>query len=250
MYRLDEPDGSLPIRRDPTSRGVTDPASRVEALEDWLPADRVTAKLWRCVEALRDINELLEFVSSAAGTKRRRRSRLLAIPLVSLATEARRLCNYYLTSPEWKDRLSSKQRTRVSEVLEILGIVPLGRQSKLREIRDRYSAHIDKDLLPDSARTIAGMLDLKEFAKWLHACIEAIRGLLDIYQYSWRTNDVPSGFYRFVSLDPWLFTWARNEEGAVELVNACICEPPRRLIMDLCEEVIGKSQVLLDEQDA
>jgi hypothetical protein len=56
------------------------------------------------------------------------------------------------------------------------------------------------------------------------------RLLLDVRKYSWRTNGAHPGTYRIMSLYPWLFTWAVNEEGSADLVGACVSETPQVLV--------------------
>jgi hypothetical protein len=135
-------------------------------------------------------------------------------------------------------------------MLKVLETIPVDNQSRLKMLRDKYSAHIDKDLMPDRAREIVDKVGYEELAKWLHTCVEAILGLLDLKQYLWHTNDTPPGTYRSMSLDPWLFTWEVNEEGSPELVGACVSEAPRNLIIELCQEVLGSSQRVLHECDS
>jgi hypothetical protein len=242
----------FPIYRDPAMRGVVDPAAEFERHADWRPVNTAAATLWRCIEALRDVREVLEAASSSEDLeKRRRRLKGIAVPLLSLANDASRLCGHFSTAPWWKDRLTTEQRKIIAGLREGLEReVPLEQNSALREIRDRYAAHIDKKLLPHDARSILNRVTSKDFGRWLHACIATILELLELNVYSWRADDIPSGHVRAMNVEPWVITWKNDEGGKPVMVGLDIGDSPRQAAADLCRDVVAASQWLFGKGDA
>lgn len=241
----------FPIYQDRTARQVVDPASESEVQADWRPASVAAATLWRCIEALRDIQEALESTSSCeVPQKRNRRLKALAVPLVSLAYDAGKLCGHFATDPQWKDRLTPKQREYIAKLKKGLDqAVPLNQNSALREIRDRYAAHIDKKLLPSDARSILKKVATRDYGRWLHECIIVVSELLELNVYSWRADDSPPGHVRAMNVEPWVMTWKYDEKGEAVPIGLNVGASPRQAAADLCRDVVAASQWLFNENE-
>lgn len=81
-----EENKGMPIYLDPFDREVADSLSEGEAEANaWYPSNKAAQKLWRCLECLRDIDELLEeAIHLKNATKKKRRLKIAITPLHSL----------------------------------------------------------------------------------------------------------------------------------------------------------------------
>src|ERR1043165_5422045 len=96
----------LPIYSD-IERGLIDPIDSEPAESDWQPGNIACQKLFRCVEALRDVREVIDDAHKIQNTtKCRRRLKLLATPLFTLATCLDDLLNDCIGNPDNRSKLS------------------------------------------------------------------------------------------------------------------------------------------------
>jgi hypothetical protein len=78
-----------------------------------------------------------------------------------------------------------------------------------------------------------------DLVAWLLSCIDVILGLLNLFLFSWRASDAPSGCFRTSTLEPWVFTWTKSALGEWVVAEACIGYSPRESVSELCRAVLS-----------
>jgi hypothetical protein len=245
--QLNSRNHGLPIYLDSTTRNVSDPAVPSGAESDWKPANKAAATLWRCLDLLRDIHEILAMASSCLDLgKQGRILKNLATPLVSLAFHVAKLCGHLATDPQWADKIPQHLRlhfeARRSELTQMQG-------SALRELRDKYSAHMDHNMSPDQARLLLLTVGARHYGGWLHACVTVILELLELNVYCWKSDDMPSGCFRTMQEGPLMLTWGSDEGRGTVLLGAHVASSPRQAAECICREVVAASQWLFAAGD-
>lgn len=106
MERADDnqPQG-IPVYLEELVRGLSDPTLTI-ADGAWHPANDAARKLWACVEAMRDIEDILD---NNEGADARRLKRLLT-PLDSLLAAVVGLGNYLTCNDELKKQIATDAR--------------------------------------------------------------------------------------------------------------------------------------------
>jgi hypothetical protein len=236
----------IPIYLDSKDRDIVDPAEEADSPINWRPCNQLAVKLWRCLEALRDIQEILEDARQVSSPKKqRRRLKILATPILSLAEGVRSLCNRLATDPEIAKRLSRERRDYFNRIREAFDKdVPLGAASPLKSLRNKISAHVDAKLGPKDARELLDGAKPKVYGRWLHACIFVLQELVLPDLYSWHSADGPEGSIRVMNVEPWIVTFVNNEEGELSFAGADIGVSPKRVILRVCEDIVRGSQWL------
>lgn len=239
----------LPIYLDATGRQLADPAADSELKPDWRPTNNAAAKLWRCIEVLRDIKEILAAAASSTdGRTRRRRLKSLAVPLISLANETRRLCRHFATDPQWKHRIARDMRDRLTTLNDDLKRIYDG--CSILELRDKYAAHMDEGMLPNKARLLLSGMAMSDYGRCLHSCLWVLFELLDLKLYTWSAADAADGYFRTMNQEPFMLTWLRDQEGNLTLAGAHIAQTPLQAAEQLCEDLVVSSQWLFAEGEA
>lgn len=242
----------LPIYSDSRERDISDPASEASNPLDWQPASQLTAKLWRCLETMRDVQELLESAKTVSNPKKqRRRLKILATPILSLAENVRSLCNSLATDPGLESRVTVAERKYFQSVREAFDRdVPIDSKSILKTIRNKLSAHVDHKLWPKDARGMIEKTSPKLYGKWLHGCIFVIQEIIQLNVFSWRLEDGPEGSIRLMNVEPWILTVAKGgAEEEVNLAGLHVSSSPRLVVLRACEDIVRESQWLFGAGD-
>ncbi len=241
----------IPIYQDSDGRSITDPTEEVDPT-NWEPRNQLAAKLWRCLESLRDIRDLLEDTSKVSNPKKqRRRLKILATPILTLAQSTESLCNTLATDPALTNNLSKKQRNQFSKLREnLLVLVPLGADSPLKVVRNKMSAHVDAKLGPRDARDILGKAKPNTYGIWLHSCIYVLQELMQPDLYSWQTADGPEGSIRIMNAEPMVITLIKDSDGELILGSVNVGISPKRFIHETIKDVVRDSQWLFGEKEA
>jgi hypothetical protein len=247
---LSEQDAKRPglwIFRERRERGVVDPADEVLIAADWQPANTAATKLWYCLEPLRDIHEMLGAARETSKPKnQRRRLKLLATPLLTLAQNVQALCNCLETDPDYRDVLTPHQRKQVRMLREAFEKdVPLGPDSPLKVVRDKLSAHMDKKMRPERAREILDSTGPSVLGSWLHGCLYVLEVVLasELPVFFWRSSDAPEGCIRLMHYEPHVLTIEAAPE-TTRLVGYDIGSRPSRAAYRLIEDIVRDSQWL------
>lgn len=207
----------IPIYLDSQARDIVDPAEEADSPINWRPRNKLAVKLWRCLEVLRDIQEILEDAKRVSNPKKqRRRLKILATPILSLAEGVRSLCNSLTTDPELAKHLPREDREYFNKIREAFDRdVPLGADSLLKSLRNKISAHVDTKLGPKDARELLDGAKPNAYGRWLHACILVLQELMMPDLYSWHSADGPEGSIRVMNVEPWIVTLVKNAEGSL-----------------------------------
>lgn len=225
------------------SRLIVDPAIEPITEVQFKPSNVITQKLWRTVESLRDIENLLgDIVAISETSKRRRRMKILATPLYSFYESIRNIKNYYESEREYKNHTSKKhiQNTweRMSTDIDI---------DKLKTIRDKLSGHIDKRLSVEDVEQMTQDMTHFHITVWLHVCILILFELLDLQIYGWYTDDVQSDRIRLMVADGVLVTinQENGHPGYIEAVT--FTQSPKHQIELICQKIIENTQWVFQE---
>jgi hypothetical protein len=168
---------------------------------DWEPANNATQKLWRCVEALRDIASILEDAAILTGKdKRRRKLKMMLTPLVSLAQGIVDLLNHAECDPEARRNIGSRAHALIPQVRQrFLEYVPLERKKLLSTLRNKVSAHVDTSLFPAQARDLFSKAHSHELGLWLHVSVAVLLDLSKLPMYGWMCDCDEEGLVRLMT---------------------------------------------------
>lgn len=242
----------MPIYLDSKIRDIVDPAEEANDPINWSPRNQLAVKLWRCLEALRDIQEILGEARQVSNPKKqRRRLKILATPLLSLAEGVRSICNSLATDPELAKSLSRENRAYFNRVREAFDQdVPLvGTESDLKIIRNKIAAHVDSKLRPKDAHELLSKAKPNKYGRWLHSCIWVLQEVILPDLYSWQAADGPEGSLRLMNVEPWIVTFVKNPEGQYDLAGADVGVSPKRVVLRACEEIVRDSQWLFSANE-
>lgn len=236
--------GSLYIINKP--RWLTDPTHENQQITDWYPANPISEKLWRCIEPLKDLENLLEDSQGLKNAnKKRRRLKVLITPLYSLFQAIRNLKNYYDSASEYRDHKDKKHIRTVWE--QFVAEVP---QETIQTIRDKLSGHIDKKLSPEQATQILANMTSRDIGIWIHLCIFMLIELLNLENiYAWSTEDCPPGCVKLMTAESVLVTIKIEDNKPQRIEEMEFVYSPRYEISEICKQVIQTSQWMFRPED-
>jgi hypothetical protein len=245
-----EKETGLPIYLDAV-RNLAGSTTSIVDVSAWHPSNDSAQRLWRCFEALEDIENLLRGTAILFTEEdRRRRVKVLMTPLNSLCVAVKDLCNYLTSAPEVRSKHSKAQRSEISKLLaEFSKVVPLDSTGAMRGVRDKLSAHVDK-VMSYEAQEIFNRVQTHEVGAWLHTCITTIIQLLSHGSYGWTPGNYPEGCVQFMNVEPWLITFALKDGEPHMIVGMDMVEKsPRQSIVEVCEAIVNTSQWMFRPED-
>jgi hypothetical protein len=196
---MSDKEGGVPVYIDPSDPEIDDPAA-ARAGHRWHPADPLTNKLIRCVEALRDISTALAPLESIENAEAERRFyKQAVVPIYSLATAIRDVVND-MRSNKWS-RLSGKSQKEVTKQFRLFEKRVPTSSGALRTARDKIAAHIDKNLYTWERRPIWEAFDLRAVVGWANACVEMLVPLLAPDVFSWSRDSAYPGGTSLMNVD-------------------------------------------------
>ncbi len=240
----------IPIYLDEVKRKFAESTLEEIEVTAWHPSNPPAKHLWRCFETLKDIENLLKGTAILSSEEeRRRRIKILVTPLYSLCIAIRDICNYLNSSLEMRSEFNKDQRGEISKLLNnFLKVVPLDETSAIRGVRDQLSAHVDK-LMPYEAKSIFDKARNHEIGTWLHECIITLSQLLPLEVFGWTTDDCPEGYFRVMSVEPWLVTFKLENGEPSMIAGLHIATSPKKLVLETCDEVVKTSQWMFRVED-
>jgi hypothetical protein len=243
----------MPIYLDDVPRNISDITAETDSSRHvWEPSNKAAHKLYRCVEALRDIHSILEdAASSQSKDKRRREIKIMFTPLVSLAQGIVDLLNYAECDSEACRRIGSQMHGLIPQLRErFLQYVPLERKKLLSTLRNKVSAHVDESLFPAQSRDLLSKARLNEVGLWLHVSIAVMLDLIKLPMYAWMCDCDEKGFVRLMTNEPFLLTITCEKEKPENIVGLHIVQDtPTKQIWNLMDKVIQASRWMFEEQD-
>ena len=182
---VSNPHPRIPVYADMTALELHDPA-RQQSATVWRGSNKVSFKLQRCVESVRDLTSILESMASLdEPLSDKRLAKILATPLYSLAMGVRDMFNELEGNAREYSNLSTAQRNKLGErKSKFVKGVPLAKGSDLRDVRDKISAHIDKDTVVAPIEYWE-KVNLPSYFRWLKLCLVEIMDLLELDVYGW-----------------------------------------------------------------
>ena len=215
----------IPVFIDESSPRIADHA-RGLAIDDWQPANDATIKLIRCLEAIRDLKPICDFLAcSPQAAADRRFIKGLATPLYTLVAAIRDMYGE-IQNAEFKNMPKERRRMfrgRSEAFSKAVG----GKDSRLKKVRDKIGAHVDKDAILGGTDVWADV-DLKTFLDILRLCLVELGFLLHRDNYAWtRHTDAPN-VLRLMSVDGTLVDLA-DVDGHLEHIGAISFVPSPRI---------------------
>ena len=236
----------LPVYIDKTNRDLADSTENIIDVDCWYPGNKPAEKIWRCVESLRDLDDILETIQYLKNaTKKKRRLKQIATPLHSLIININQLLNDVTSNAETKKRMTEeeiKDFNRIKQEYE--NYVPFKGNQTLGKIRNKLSAHVDKKITPHEAASLINNVDSSDFGKWLHASIHVFTDLLNLNIYNWSCKSPSEEYIRIMSNEPFIVTFKISENNELKaLAGVDIAkESPKEPMARLIESIVVKSQ--------
>lgn len=236
----DNPSEGVPVFLERLARSLSDPSASI-ANGEWHPANAAARKLWACVEAMRDIEDVLA-AEKEADTRQLKR---LITPLESLRTAIVALGNYLTTSSEMKKQLAADVRKGLGKSIDDLKATEaFGRPADLRLIRDRLSAHVDKDIESWEAQDALSHLQPAQVRDAIEACLDTLVRLLSVNVYAWTASDCPDGFVKLMAVEPSLVTLKMEDGKPVAVVALELASSPRGWVESYCRQLRKQAESL------
>jgi hypothetical protein len=242
----EEDNKGLPIYLEPVDRKVADLVAEGEAeVNAWYPSNKAAHKLWRCLECLRDIDELLEeAIHLKSASKKKRRLKIAVTPLHSLILALDDLLNDIQSNKETSNQLTADQIKQINQISKQFGeMLPHDNKAPVSVLRNKLSSHVDKKLHPYEARAIADIISPSEFGRWLHICIHLVLDLTKLDIYTWTCDSPASGYVRFMTNEPFIVTFKTQGNELSALVGLHIAKSsPRNCIPTIVDSIIKHSE--------
>lgn len=241
----------MPIYFD-DGRELTDIAEDANRQHDWHPANPAANKLFRCIECLRDIDEMLKSAGRSKNqVKQRRKMKIMLTPLHSLATGIRDLLNDLENNPDTVQKLPQGARDILPELRQrFLANVAIGNGDLLSQTRNKISAHVDKDLSPGEAKTLLSNAKPAQVGWWLHSCVTVLADIIKLPVFFWSVESKQKDWIRIMFNEPILSTITVSN-GRIEKLIALhfVRKPPRWQIFQLLMRVVKDSGWLFGPGD-
>ncbi|MCK9345067.1 MAG: hypothetical protein M0P64_03005 [Candidatus Pacebacteria bacterium] len=207
----EEENRGIPVYLDTIDREVVSSLAEGEAeVNAWHPSNSSAHKLWRCLECLRDLEELLEeAVHQKNATKKKRRLKIAITPLHSLIMSIDDLLNDILCNKDTAKLLKSDEQYEQIKAIskQFSAMLPHDFKAPVSIARNKLSSHIDRKLLPNEAKEIDETINPSEFGRWLHICLHLILDLTKLEIYWWSCDPQIDGCVRLMSNEPFIVTF-------------------------------------------
>lgn len=234
----------MPIYLDDTPRSISDSLEDIE-IDAWFPANSAAQKLWRCLESLRDLDELLcDSANQKNATKRKRKLKIALTPLHSLVKCLDDLCNDIQCNKETRCLIDESKVIEVLEIQELFSIlIPHDHKANITMVRNKLSAHIDKKLSPSEAQKISSVITQSQFGRWLHICLHLVLDLTKLDIYHWSCKSPNEEYVCFMTNEPFIVTMKVIGENSPALAAVNIANgSPRNAIPEVVQSLVTNSQ--------
>ncbi len=234
----------MPIFLDKTPRIISDPLKGAE-IDYWYPSNSAAQKLWRCLESLRDLDDLLiDSANQKNATKRKRKLKIALTPLHSLIKSLDDLCNTIQCNKETRGLLDESKIREVSEIQKTYTrLLPHDHKSIITTARNKLSAHVDKNMLPSEAQKIGETITSSEFGRYLHICLHLTLDLTKLDIYHWSCKSPGKDYVCFMQFEPFIVTMKIEGENSPALVGLNIANgSPRNAIPEIVQSLVENSQ--------
>lgn len=226
----------IPIFVDEADPEIDDPANSHHD-QHWYPANTIAIKLVRCLEALRDIQVMLNTLAAEEDpASRKRLTKLLATPLFNLIVGVRDMFNDIEGNAKEYKQITVEDRRQINNRFErYLEEVPFDSTSTLKIIRDKISSHIDKDVFKGDARKTWSLVDLEQLLEWLRIALEALMFLLSLDIYAWTRDSGHEDVFRLMWADGYQVDLNLKE---TVIVGMSLARSPKYYISSKVQEMV------------
>jgi hypothetical protein len=173
------------------------------SLGGWSGANKISLKLLRCLEPLRDLMAQMELVALLPIRGRDKRvTKLLATPLHTLSAQTLSLLNTLKDDRTLRPRLNAAARTEVAAWLARLkeGGLELDGDSGLTTFRNKMGAHVDEVAVTHPAE-LWKKVDLVAYLSWAEQLIIALAHATALDAYAWIQLDTSPDIWVLMSVD-------------------------------------------------
>lgn len=244
----------MPIFLDPIKAGTLydlnatthDPVRR-----EWVPFNSPAKRLWRAMAALGDVTDGVEHYNLARDPKKkRRRLRLLAVPMHSLCVSIIDTLNALISDQQIHSRLPPDCTKQLNEMKEkFVSFVPFDRKRKLGQMRNKTAAHLDESTHPFELSEIVKNVQPTEMGEWLHYCIGTLCDVLKLDAYIWTAVTGSADLLVFMCQDRFVSVLRCESGRAVELLNVYLSDTsPKQEILENLMDACEASQPLFEEK--
>ncbi len=255
IHSTDEPVmariGEKPIYAD-AIRKIADVAKEYDP-HAWQPANTPAKKLFRCIESLRDLDFLLLDAGRAKSKdKLRRKLKILHTPLHSLVEGARDLANDLENNPESVRMLPENARQIIPKIRsQLIHISTIEKGGTLSTIRDKISAHVDKELTLEQMHFLLDHAKPPQVGLWLHTCISVLSDFIKLPVYFWACHPNGNESVRIMFKEPFVVTLELDSEcNVTRLLDIHMMPaPPRHELMKLFKKIVERSEWMFSSND-
>jgi hypothetical protein len=244
--------GERPIYAD-VIRKIADVAKEYDP-HAWQPANTPAKKLFRCIESLRDLDSLLLDAGRAKSKdKVRRKLKILHTPLHSLVEAARDLANDLENNPETVRMLPENARQIIPKIRsQLIHISTIETGGALSTIRDKISAHVDKELTLEQMHHLLDHAQPSQVGLWVHTCISVLSDFIKLPVYFWACHPNGNGSVRIMFKEPFVVTLELDSKRNVTrlLDVQMMPAPPRYELMILFKKIVKRSKWMFSLSDA
>ena len=232
----DKKSQGMPIYLDPKERKFASFDSRAES-STWYPSNRAAHKLWRSVEALRDLKLVLKLIGENP-TDSKRNLKVATTQLHTFATTVHDLGNYFASDESLKNEFSKEDLSLINIVNKDLSRnVPVRKNSDFDKLRNKLSAHIDAELHPAETRKLAEPLTPSSFYAWLTHSIKGLIELLNLDMYHWTCESTVPNSISIMCTEPFVLTLTFPPNPRIVSLNIANGSP-RNEVPGLCTDVL------------
>ena len=180
---------------------------------EWQGADETTSRLTRCLEAVRDITDVIAGLAAAGDPARDKRALKHAIlPIHNLAVALAELATDIQRNHAWK-LPPAERHSLVRVVRDFRKAVPT-EKGVLHALRSQLAAHLTDEMFTSEYRRLWESFSVADVLGWVRSCVRTLECLLVPDVFMWTRE---SGQENLMSL--------MTEDGKEELCYVANNEP-------------------------
>jgi hypothetical protein len=245
----DEASYAVSIYPDPCDRGLIDTAIAECQPHEWHPMNGSASRLFKCREALQDIQEILEAVEETQDiAKIRRRLRAIFVPMHSFCVGLIDLMNQIQSEQEIHSRLPVDAVKIINDLrTRFVRLVPYDRAGKLGKLRNRLSAHYEKSMAPHEMRELYSQTTFTEIGGWLHISLSVLCDLLKLDAYAWEADGPEPDTIITMWQEPIICVLRLQDHVVIGIENSYLRKvSPKLMVFSHVEKVAALSQFLFE----
>lgn len=207
-------------------------------VDDWHPANEVSIKIVRCLEAIRDLSPIFRFLSTSPFPEADTRFiKSIATPLYSLATGIRDVYGE-IENGNFRSMRKADRRALLQRREKFSAAVFQGKNGPLKTVRDKIGAHIDRKAIL-GGEGFWRFVSLRAFIAALRICLLELDFLLQQDLFAWTRNTNLPNVVRLMSVDGTLVDFVEREGQLDHIAAISLVESPREAIAREFNELVG-----------